>query len=482
MSPILTDIRGAMSRNETFSITKNPSGDWQITKPSVWNRILFWKDKTEENTRIRRIAKVLNEELRAMPRMEIKASLKNDALKVARNFLRSISPEYFAQPHVNDCCRQLLAAKLGIETKVFAKNPGFEQFAYDSHLERYLADYGHEIRVDPKTMEISLLCEGNYLPWSDISERLKQWDYPEKNLRDNPRQEWLYGNEGIQKKDLYAWHTLKPYKKVLPTWGDRYLFEFCVCCNPSFSLNGDHSWLELKTPEGEIYSTGLYRPGKSHFFDSFHYPLRVKKGYLMSPDVSNWWPTPIHRLPVVITKEQFLKIKQSIEEDKQKEDSRHFQLFNGNCQEYVNEKAALADIKLNTSMYVLRNVTPINMQRVYDRIMARLPALVHKICLYTATFFLNLTQWILGATLTDKQLKVKGVKVKPYLKNFRDLFNPKKLHFHPPRHLGLTIRKQIEEWRHTKMEALEPEDPERETLRYALPSELRINKALGATL
>lgn len=472
MTPIFSEVRDAMAQGASFSAYKNDSGEWHIKKRSAWGRLFFWKDRDYHTKRINRIAKALNEAMRELPRVEIKAALKDDSLKVTRKFLRSINPKRFNEPHVNVCCRQLLAAKLGLSIDVFINNPGFEEFAYKSHIERYLSDFGHKIRVDPDSKKISLMFQGRYTPWSTINEEVDELPPPEKNEPDNPRQMWFYGQEGIQKKDMYAWDELQPYKIVEPTWGNRYLFEYTTCCNPSQGLNGDHSWIELKTPKGEIYSVGLYRPGKPHYWDTFHYPLRVKKGYLMSPDVSNWWPTPIYRIPVEISEDQFREIKHSIEEDKVNEEQRHFQLFNGNCQEYVNEKAAIAGIKLNTSVFVLRNITPIKLQNFYDKIKGYLPKLVLKVFHYTATFFLNIAQWILGASIKDKEVKEKGIEVKPIIRSFWDLFDSKKLYFHPPRYTGLTLRKEIEEWRAEQIAKIpEAEEKRKEAMQYTLPPE-----------
>lgn len=472
MAPIFSEVRDAMAQGASFSACRNSSGQWHIKKRSVWGRLLFWKDRDYHTKRINHIAKALNEGMRELPRMEIKAALKDDSLKVTRKFLRSINPKHYNDPHVNVCCRQLLAAKLGLEIDVFINNPGFEEFAYKSHIERYLSDFGHSIHINSDSKEISLMFQGQYTPWHQIKDLIDELPPPKKNDPDNPRQMWFYGQEGIQKKDMYAWEELKPYKIVEPTWGNRYLFEFTTCCNPSQGLNGDHSWIELKTPTGEVYSVGLYRPGKPHYLDNFRFPLRVKKGYLMSPDISNWWPTPIYRIPVEITKDQFKKVKHSIEKDKADEKTRHFQLFNGNCQEYVNEKAAIVGIKLDTSVFYLRNITPIKLQEIYDKAKRYLPKIVKKISYYTATFFGNITQWVLGASIVDKELKEKGINIDPMIRNFSDLFNPKKLYFHPPRHIGLTLRKNIEKWRAEQSAAIPEEDKEqREAMQYTLPQE-----------
>ncbi len=465
MNVFFTDVQRAIKFNQSFVVTKDVQDQWHVKTRSIWNRILWWKNEEYETRQISRIAKALSQELSKTERLPIKEALADTTIKTVRTFLRSINPQLLlTDRYIRSCSRQLLAAKLGINSKIFNFNPGFESFAFESHLERYLNGYQHILRVDPETHQISLMCEGTYQPWSEVNKKLQSWSFPEKNAEENPHLAWYYGQKGVQKKDLYAWHTLEPYKVVEPTWGNRYLFEYNTCCMPTFALTGDHSWLELKTPKGEVYSAGLYRPGKSHFFETFQFPLKAKKGFLMSPDVSIWWNIPVHRIAVEISEKQFEEIKASVEKDKKEEDRLHFQLFSGNCQEYVNEKAAIAGIKLNTSLFLLRNIVPIKWQHNYDKALSYLPKLIHKIFKYTATFFLNLTQLTLGAAVVDDQLKNKGVEIQPHFNRFTDLFDPKKLHLHPPRHVGLTLRKEVEEWRGS--------DEER---RFALPEKFKFN-------
>lgn len=227
-------------------------------------------------------------------------------------------------------------------------------------------------------------------------------------------------------------------------------------------MNGaEHSWLRLKTPNGEIYSAALYRPGKHHFFDNFHLPLRAKKGYLMSPDISEFWPISIYRIPVEITKKQFETIKSSLEEDKKDEDKLVFQLFNGNCTEYINSKAKLAGIRLPTAVHYLRNVTPLSIQKRYDRVMDKLPSIVRQICESVVTVLSNLLQLCLGGHLLDRQLKGKKITFKANINSFSDLFNPEKLKFHPPRYLALTIGKEIEEWKKKETEEWKKKETEK---------------------
>jgi len=447
--PFISQVQTSLAQNVPFSVCKDQKGKWSLEKMPPWKRILDWGNHGYHQNRVDLISKALFETLQRTPSLPIHEALKNPAVNVTRKFLRQFDFSQKQSGSINRCSRQLLATKLGLTLEAFDKNPGFEEFAFKSHLERYLLDYGHKIEWNRQSGELSLMCTGKYMPWSQIKHLLNEWPEPEKNFPDNPRLLWFYGNEGIQKKDMYAWKSLEPYKVVANhEWGERYLFEYCVCCGDSFQLSGDHSWIELKTPAGQIYSAGLYRPGKAGKSETVQLPMRVKKGYLMSPDVSIFWPMPIYRIPVEISKEQFHDIKRSIERDKQNEDSLCFQLFNGNCQEYVNAKAAIAGIRLPTRLNVIRQLSPILLQKAVDTVLSYLPQLVQKICHVVAAVFGNMILWLLGASSTDRQLLSRGkpITIKPQLSSFKDLFDPEKLFYHPPRYVGLVLKKKIDNW------------------------------------
>ncbi|MFQ5728960.1 MAG: hypothetical protein ACE5GN_01195 [Waddliaceae bacterium] len=483
MTSILIDIQKALNNHCSFEISRGGEKEPFLKIRSFWNRIFHWGDTNYHTERIERIAKVLARSLGEMPRLTLEEANKDPTLKTARTFLRRLKPNYRYNPKVRECCRQLLAAKLGIDVKLFAANDGFESFAFESHLEKYLLDYEHTLKVQGSDA-VHILYEGKYTPWSEVRQKLRGLPTPTPNFQDNPKEPWLYGQQGVQKKDMYAWTEFKPYKTVKNhDWGDRYIFEFCTSYGNSVQLNGDHAWLRLKTPTGEIYCVGLYRPGKRHCSENFLFPMRVKKGYFMSPDFSEYWPMPVSRIPVEITKEQFEKIKGSIEEDKRNENKRSFQVFKGNCTEYVNDKAALIGIKLPTATHALRHVMPMFITKTTDRVMPCLPRIVQKICRIVVTFLTNLLQFSLGASRIDKLVKRKKIKVKTHLSSVRDLFNPEKLKFHPPRHLAVDVYKKLERWRKKEMEKIARGKPvseqseeikaKIEKIRFALPEKYR---------
>ncbi len=49
--------------------------------------------------------------------------------------------------------------------------------------------------------------------------------------------------------------------------------------------------------------------------------------------------------------------------------------------------------------------------------------------------------------MIDKSLRGKNIRIKTHLSSFHDFFDPSKLLHHPPRHLALVVKKEIDEWR-----------------------------------
>jgi len=362
-------------------------------------------------------------------------------------------------PQIAELKRELLAAKLKIEATLFDTNPGFEQFARENYLHRYLLHYGHTIHVDNEK-KISLGPNGSLRRWEEIQKESTP------TSTKSPSLPWRYGQNGIQQKDLYNWEILEPYTWEDPSiWNKQYIFEFCVCCGDRPHFVGDHSWLRLKTPEGDVYSVGLYRPQKGKCTDSLHLPLRTKKGYLMSPDVSEFEPYEIRRIEVAITKEQFLAIKKRLEKDK-KEDNLLFKLFGGNCTMYT---AALAKeifgVEFETASSIPKAWLPPKVFYCINTPFSYLPRPVQKVITVIRIVFTNTMLFLFGAGIVDKA--VKGTS--PHIKSFRDLFDNEKCQLHHPHVVGTRLRDSILAWRKQE-EAKCTTEEERQRIRFAVPA------------
>jgi len=406
-------------------------------------------------------------ELHDAHRLSMKAAQDDCLILRARRFVKKHGSD---EPRMLKLQQELLAAKLGIHASVFEHNPEFETFAAKHHLEQYICHYGHQLIVDDD-QHISLLVEGIQRCWNEISNK---WiNLPKHNF--SPNQTWIYGQNGLQDRDLYDWTELQPYKYDDPAkWGNQYIFEFCACCSGEAPrVVGDHGWFRLKTAEGAIYSIGLYRPDKASKFDVFGHPLRLKKGTLMQPDISEFWryekPDGIKTIETAITKEQFLQMKAQIEADK-RDNKETFHLLHGNCTKYADRIAKIANIELSLSVHYLRGIFSRKIITIYDSVSPYIPHSIWKICEVHVTVFSNLLQLILGASIVD----VPGQEA--HITSFWHLFDSEKLYMHHPYFLGTDIRKRIVDWRNREIAKISPENKELiQKIRFSLPSECLVS-------
>src|SRR5687768_4434107 len=139
----ITQLHTALNQGSPFSVVKDDKGQWQIEKLPIWKRIVHYKNHEYHQQRIDRIAQSIFESLQQVPALPMDKTLKHPALGTARKFLRQFDFSKEQTFYIKQCSRQLLASKLGITLQIFEKYPGFEEFAFKCHLERYLIDYGH---------------------------------------------------------------------------------------------------------------------------------------------------------------------------------------------------------------------------------------------------------------------------------------------------------------------------------------------------
>ena len=422
--------------------------------------------KAFRNERLSRKAEELTALFQAAARLPIRDAQNSPAVLAGRRFFSRLPT--IADPRIDACRRELIALKLGISSDVFLPNPGFETFAKETHLERYLFEYRQELQVDDNK-GLSILMGGKYVPWRQAQEAMSQ--FPKRT--GSPLLPWRYGPEGIQSDDMYDWSRLRPYKRENPDeWGRRYVFELVVCCGDTPHKTGDHSWLRLRTPEGDVYSAGLYRPQKRGLGDNLKLPFRVKRGLLMMPDVSDFWPGETRFLRVGISEEQFYTMVQAIEEDKRK-DQLVFQLFQSNCvlwAAHIAEKAGIT-IPVGGS-----SVGRLLMPRRLEPLLDLIPSLVRSVADRVTALFFNLCQLALGAGIVDPDvIEHNGPNVRPHISSWKELFDPKKTILHHPSTVGNETLRTVKQWRLEEVKRLTaaggPDLQERlEEVQYLIPA------------
>lgn len=420
---------------------------------------------------IMRIERFLNPNIRDFRNIKV--------IQIATQTLKNlprVSPSIAVNTPINDVCKYLLkkasipprhkrkllelkieltAYRLGIAKKDLDHelNQGFLEFASSPPLDRYLAEFDHKLAIS-ENGEILILHNDQYVSWN-LAQTIAK---PSTPVDPDRFQHLNYGMNGVQNKNAFDFEELIPYKKENPeNWGKKYIFEFCSCCENAPRFIGDHSWIRLKTPDGDIYSVGLYRPlntKKSLQKD----PLRIRKGLLMQPDISEFWPTPIHRIPFEITQEEFFKIKKQVEMDK-KQDTEILEAFGKNCTEYAEKLGSLAGIKLPLkkpiwkliahkyagqkivhAMEFLQPKTPSNLVFISEKI---------------TSFFCSGALSLFGARKVDEEVHTPNqIKVKPKFHRLADLFNSEKCNIKHPHTLGHDAAKWVSEKRNLEIEKL----------------------------
>lgn len=414
--------------------------------------------------------------LRAEGRLPVWEAQDSPAVLTGRRFFKQL-PSIDDQ-RIDACRRELLALKLGISSEVFGCNPGFEKFATVSHLERYLMEYRrHELRIDPETKRLSILANNQYVEWETAREMMSR--FPKHT--GSPLLPWMYGPEGIQSDDMYDWTHMKPYKHDDPNkWGRRYLFELVVCCGDRPHKTGDHGWLRLRTPEGDVYSAGLYRPGKRGLGDNFKAPLRIKRGHLMMPDVSEFWPGEVRFVSVGITEGQFHRMVAVIEHDKA-QDQLIFQLFQANCVLWAAHIAHEAGVEVPVGeSSLVRFLTPRRLEPLLDMANRIVPRPITTVAEKIAALGLNMLQMALGAGKVDRDVIAhNGPGVRPYFSSWKEVLDTTKMVLHHPSTFGNDALRWIEQWRAKRIEDLRSDpilsaDPEAlarsiDEVRYQVP-------------
>ena len=364
---------------------------------------------------------------------------------------------------------------MGISSKALDEtiNPGFEKFARENRLERCLIVFDHKLQV-ASDGKLSIFYQGKFQPWEAVREiaLAKPQDLigSASEFYNPPIK---YSSNGVVNESRYAWTELKPLKREEnPSWGKRYILEICCLCTGHLRLFGDHTWVRLKTPEGDIYAPGIYREDNDIWTG-----FTLKKGKVQNPDVSEFWPEKIHTISFEISEEAFFKIKQKIESD-HNEDRLHFQLVEENCTNYALDLAKIAGIDIPTKVNFVSNFIPEKLQKTTQALGNHLPrpikGVVDKgfaINHYLYSVFFNIVDATLGGTkLSDSFSTEEKSVLKPHIASPWDILKTSKLDFRSPYVLAFILAKEIDEER--KAEAVK-RGVDVDTLRYFVPDKYR---------
>ncbi|MCB1112930.1 MAG: hypothetical protein KDK72_09785 [Chlamydiia bacterium] len=357
-------------------------------------------------------------------------ALEQPVVKETRTLLKKVSVE---TETINKCRKIYNAVRLGVTEQTLDASPGFENFATKYCLYNYLKTYNHTLQVDDASNEVWIRCNNEYIPWSQAKSVVS-----EHSALQQPSLRWVYGEEGLQDKDLYIWKVPDHFKSTEKTGT---FFFFCACEPEDKGLNGYHTWFCI-VYKGKIYSIGKYRPGKNK--DFINKPLRVQPGYIQSPDVSEFWGTTIYQSDwEKISEEGAEKVLKKIEEIKANEGDFEFHNVNKNCVVFNNEMAELAGakVRLEAKVHAWRVITPQWLQNGVDSIAKVAPCYIRLFAEKITTFVLNIIGVIfLGAAKKDEKLS--HTPSLPHINNGRDLWEPETLRIHHPKQVIPNLKRQ----------------------------------------
>lgn len=344
--------------------------------------------------------------------VNVEARLSNATLLKANNMIKKYKDNLNLQ-------NAITAFKVGIPYELLLKHLDFSHFARVNAIHRYLLVYNHELRYDHDT--IWILYEGLYCDWRKIS----------KYVMSDARKELKgqYSRNGIIHNYLFEWDTLMPFLRALKEnevedlsnistglpvpmkhdWGDRYILEICAWIVSNPRLTGDHLWHRLKTPLGDVYSVGQYRPRKLQGHEQFVFPMKIKTSQFFSPDLCEFWTGPYTTLSVEITASQFHDMKRKMELDQMRQE-HIYQLFEDNCVDYTMSICKIAGVffstKIPISDILIRNE---RLKKAKYSIWNSniLPDFVKLFWHYTWVFLINGISLILGAGLIDPEVQLK---------------------------------------------------------------------------
>jgi hypothetical protein len=395
------------------------------------------------------------------------------ALKATREFLKVFKDQF----KKSDLAKENLAVKLGLPSSIFDENvnPGFFDFVDQYRIDRYLLTYKIDgksaLRWDSDTNEVFLLLNNVYHKWADAA-KLLPLAPPRVPGRDY--QQWVYGQEGLQNKDMFGWKELTPYQKEANhSWGDRYTFTFYAAGHGmSAQVQGSHCWPGIANPTGEKSSSGKYRmggkPGRNWLWDIWTRPLKMVLANYQNPDSSLMWNTPYESITFEITKQGYLDIKKKIEKNKKAADgleelkddeAEKAAIFHNlyNCTDSTNDLAKLAGIDFNVRVSSARLVSPRFLVNATDAVYDYLPRIVIRVGEIALAVIFNSVQLFLGSNQISPEVKERFPNIKPLL-TWWDLFDYQKTFIAHPWLIQQRF-KEIIQWRKDEIAKVDPLSP-----------------------
>lgn len=265
-------------------------------------------------------------------------------------------------------------ANLPIE--IYLANPEEAKLLMKRHLHHQISCYGHEIKIGPDN-HLEILSANKYTPVKELLADLEQGTVCLISKKDG--KEWVYLPSGLTEWQTTGWTELRPIARlsdeqlavtskrakelpsplmstserqgyvlqIVSSWGDPLLQNyFGLSGVDETTIQPQHPWLRLITPEGDLYSIG-FNWQKSIGLSNL---AETTESRLRSPDLNETVPFNGRIVTnIAIDEKQFQLIKNDLEKDQ----GTAFNFITQNCSAYVSH--ILKNVGFEAAFYVNLN-------------------------------------------------------------------------------------------------------------------------------
>lgn len=439
-------------------------------------------------------AQLLIKQISDRPLISPQEALIDPLIRKGRSFSKALNKESLPKDLGETFQQVLLAARLGVPVACLQKKPSFADFAKRYFLYNFLGKYNQTLQYDEKEDRLWIRCQGHEKPilWEEVPREILDPLPQEKGIK---KVSWKYGPEGLQNKD-FCHPDRQPFMRQNPeAWNRHYLVQVRVSCVDHPRFKGDHAWICLKNPQGEVYARG--KMGKDGLLGLFGSAMKMKNGWIEWPDSSELWglaeenqkglqiPSEIKEISFKVEAEDYGKALESFWEK-----YASFHLFHNNCYNDVDFFLRFFGVSFPTRTHALWLFAPQFFKNIVNKAYEKMSLTMRKIlrviffpleCI--SGLFLNLILLLMGASKVHQATARSELKVVPYInrKNWWKIFSHEFLYLNPPFAI-VEISRKIEAWREIELSKLrakkgvltdEAFKQEEDNIVYGLPSEYR---------
>lgn len=292
---------------------------------------------------------------------------------------QNLSKEKSSEVHlVKKLLSKVLSLKLGgrVGYKYFNSSscPDFNRFILKNHIHHKAQALSLQLEEDGESPFIPLFLNGKTLqaPWDALckvpSRRGDGYRFYylghlafETDRSYQLSRKYSFTGGGVQRHDYLSSDPIIPLDRQNPAeWNYEYQLEVQIVLKDKTGSGptlgkGDHAFLVLKNPTGEVYSIGKLRLSEKSSYKQFFSPLALKRGGIACPDVYSYLPTDdlyIYQKTFKIDQNQFDNILR-VASHYRNYSSLSFSLLQDNCVTFLQKILKhILHIEVNIDMFL----------------------------------------------------------------------------------------------------------------------------------